>query len=229
MLQKFGRKCLEGIILGVLIRGSSGENIEVVLLEESKILTGLGELTLLHTLTDIPVDEGTLGVHEVELGDKSLGEDARDGNVVSDHDDVTGRVGHVIIGSELGRLVVEADLETGWAPVYEGDLVVGLDPLGDLVGLLGSDISSVVEGDGHVFVLGDIEVLVFDKEGGRVEGVVGDVLNSDSLEVFEVLSGAEDRGDGGGHEVKSRERNQVGLEFVQVNVQLTIESKGGGL
>ena len=32
------------------------------------------------------------------------------------------------------------DLETGGAPVDKGDLVVGLDPLGDLVGLLGSDI-----------------------------------------------------------------------------------------
>ena len=57
----------------------------VVALERSKVLTGLREFTLkvnksagdrleefhmthlLHTLTDVPVDEGTLRVQEVEL------------------------------------------------------------------------------------------------------------------------------------------------------------------
>jgi len=157
--------CLEFLIgIGILISRSAAEYIEVIFLEESKILTGLGELALLHTLSDVPVDERSLGVHKVELGDKSLGEHAADGDVVGDHDHVTRGVGDVISLRELRGLVVQADLETGWAPVNEGDLVVGLDPLGDLVGFLGSDISSVVEGDGHVIVFGDIEVLVFDKE-----------------------------------------------------------------
>merc|ERR1712048_768691 len=98
---------LELLILSLLVSRSLGENIQVILLEESKILTGLGELTLLHTLTDVPVDEGSLGVHEVELGDKSLGEDSRDGNVVSDHDDVSRGVGDVIILSDARGLVVE--------------------------------------------------------------------------------------------------------------------------
>jgi hypothetical protein len=65
-------------------------NFLVVLLKRSKVLTSLSELTLddhryclanekhalkdktedtdlLHTLTDVPVDEGTLGVHEIEF------------------------------------------------------------------------------------------------------------------------------------------------------------------
>ena len=37
------------------------------LLEEGKVLTGLWEFGLFHTFTDVPVDEGTLGVHEIEL------------------------------------------------------------------------------------------------------------------------------------------------------------------
>ena len=36
-------------------------------LEGGKILTGLGELSLLHALSDVPVHESTLGVHKIEL------------------------------------------------------------------------------------------------------------------------------------------------------------------
>ena len=39
----------------------------VVLLEGSQVLSGLGELSLLHALTNVPVDEGPLGVHQVKL------------------------------------------------------------------------------------------------------------------------------------------------------------------
>lgn len=44
-----------------------GGDLLVITLEGSQVLTGLGEFTFLHTLTNVPVDEGTLGVHEVEL------------------------------------------------------------------------------------------------------------------------------------------------------------------
>ena len=39
-----------------------GADLFVVLLQGGQILTGLGELTFLHALTDVPVHEGTLGV-----------------------------------------------------------------------------------------------------------------------------------------------------------------------
>ena len=39
----------------------------VVLLQGGHVLPGLGELSLLHALPDVPVDEGSLGVHQVEL------------------------------------------------------------------------------------------------------------------------------------------------------------------
>merc|ERR1712098_826932 len=112
-------RCLEFLILSLLVARSLGQDIQVIFLEESKILTGLGEFTLFHTLSDVPVDEGSLGVHEVELGDQALGEDAGDGDVVGDHDNVTRGIGEVISFNELGRLVVQANLETGGAPVDE--------------------------------------------------------------------------------------------------------------
>merc|ERR1712177_175148 len=96
LLKTLDAWCLELLVLSLLVAGALGEDIQVVLLEEAQVLAGLGELTLLHTLTDVPVDEGALGVHEVELGDQALGEDAADGDVVRDHDDVPRRVGDVV-------------------------------------------------------------------------------------------------------------------------------------
>ncbi len=38
----------------------------------------------------------------------------------------------------------------------------------------------------------------------------------------------EKRGEGGEREMDTRERNEIGLEFVEIDVQRTIEPKGGG-
>lgn len=64
---------LTSLVLNLLLAILDGIacNLLVISLKSSKILTGLGELALLHTLTDVPVDEGTLGVHEIELVRKS--------------------------------------------------------------------------------------------------------------------------------------------------------------
>merc|ERR1712137_1314337 len=78
---------LELITIALLLTLTlSGLNADllVVLLEGSQILTGLRELTLLHTLTDVPVDEGTLGVHKIELV-VDPGEDLGNGGGVGDH------------------------------------------------------------------------------------------------------------------------------------------------
>lgn len=42
-------------------------NFLVIFLKGSQILAGLGELALFHTLANIPVDEGTLCVHQVKF------------------------------------------------------------------------------------------------------------------------------------------------------------------
>merc|ERR1719326_117967 len=172
---------LEGILLGLLIRGSVGEDIQVVLLEESKILTGLGELTFFHTLTDVPVDEGALGVHEVELSNQTLLEDAADGDVVSDHADVTWGVGHIVGLDGLWGLVVKTNLESGGAPLNEKDLVLALHELGGLVGVARANVTTVVQGDGHVLVLLNVEVSVLHQEGRRLEDGVGDGVGVDLL------------------------------------------------
>merc|ERR1719345_137464 len=54
------------VLLALNVRGL-GADLLVVLLQGRKVLAGLAELALLHTLTDVPVHEGALRVHEVEL------------------------------------------------------------------------------------------------------------------------------------------------------------------
>merc|ERR1712146_799049 len=46
---------------------SLNANLLVVLLQSSKIFTRLGKFPFLHSFANIPVDERTLGVHEIEL------------------------------------------------------------------------------------------------------------------------------------------------------------------
>ena len=109
----------------------------VVLLEGSQILTGLGELSLLHTLSDVPVNEGSLGVHQVELVVKT-GPGLGDGGGVAQHAHGTLHLGEIATWHNSWWLVVDADLESGGTPVDELDGPLGLDG-----------------GDGGVDVLGD--------------------------------------------------------------------------
>merc|ERR1719188_2205816 len=64
MFYLYGRMRLKLITITL---SSLDTNLFVILFESSKIFTSFGELTLFHTLTDVVVDEGTLGVQQVKL------------------------------------------------------------------------------------------------------------------------------------------------------------------
>merc|ERR1719262_1662340 len=105
--------------------GGLGADLLVVLLEGGKILTGLGELTFLHTLTDVPVDERTLGVHKIELvvdAGQSLGHSSGVGN----HGTGAHDLGEIATRHDRGWPVVDATLETSRTPVDELDGALGL-------------------------------------------------------------------------------------------------------
>ena len=72
------------LVFRLLDVGRVNANLLVVLLQGSQVLTGLGEFTFLHTLTDVPMDEGTLGVKEIELVVKTA-PGTRDGSGVGQH------------------------------------------------------------------------------------------------------------------------------------------------
>jgi len=203
-----------------LTLGGLNADLLVILLEGSEILTGLGELSLLHALTDVPMDEGSLGVHKIELV-IDPGEHLSDGGGVGDHADSPHDLGEVTSGNDGGRLIVDTALETSGAPVDELDGPLGLDGSNGGVDVLGDNVTSVHHAAGHVFTMSGV---AFGHHGGGFESGVGDFSNRE-LFMVSFLS-RDDWGVRGKHEMDSGVWDQVGLEFSDINVQSTIESKG---
>ena len=141
------------LILGLFLNISGVDaNLLVVLLKGSEILTSLRELTLLHTLADIPVYEGTLRVEEIELVVETA-PGGRDGSGVGQHAHATGNLGQVTTGDVGGSLIADAELETGRAPVDELDGALGFDDADSSVDVLGDDVATVEQSTSHCWEL----------------------------------------------------------------------------
>merc|ERR1712154_659154 len=67
---------LELFVSADLIRSLLSHDIQVILLQEAKVLPGFRELALLHTLSDVPVHERALPVHHIVLLVDALSEHA---------------------------------------------------------------------------------------------------------------------------------------------------------
>ena len=191
----------------------------VVLLQGSQVLTSLGELSLFHTLTDVVVNESSLGVHQVELVVQS-GPGLGDGGGVAQHAHSSLHLSQVTSGHNGGWLVVDTDLETGWAPVDELDGPLGLDCGDGGVDILGHNVSSVQQAAGHVLAVSGV---TFHHLVGGLEASVGD-LSHGQLLVVGLLS-RDDWGIGGQREVDTGVGHQVGLELSEIHVQGTIKSQ----
>merc|ERR1712098_717235 len=87
----------------------------VVLLQGSHVLPGLRELSLLHALPDIPVDEGSLGAHQVELVVQS-GPGLSNGCGVGEHANCPLHLGQVPSWHHGWWLVVDPHLEASGTP-----------------------------------------------------------------------------------------------------------------
>ena len=207
------------VLLLALALGGLGADLLVVLLEGREILARLGELALLHALADVPVDEGALGVHEVELV-----VDARErlGNRrgVGDHADRAHDAREVAAGHDGRRLVVDAALEAGRAPVDELDRALGLDGRDRGVDVLRHDVATVHEAARHVLAVARVAL---GHHAGRLEHRVGDLGDRELLVVR--LLGRDDRRVRREHEVDARVRHEVGLEFGDVDVERAVEAE----
>ncbi|OQR92756.1 hypothetical protein ACHHYP_03229 [Achlya hypogyna] len=113
-----------------------GRHLFVVLLEGSKVLAGLRELAFFHALADVPVHEGTLGVHQVELVIDAR-EDFSDSARVGDHGNSALHAGEVTARDNL-----DAALETRGAPVNELNRALRLNGRHCSVDVLGDDITA---------------------------------------------------------------------------------------
>jgi len=194
----------------------------VVLFESSKILTSFGELTFLHTFTDVPVNECALGVHKIELV-VDAGENFSDSSGVGNHADCAHDTSEVATWDNGRRLVVDSALETGRAPVHELDGTLGLDGSNSGVDILRNNIPAEHKAACHVL---SVTRVALGHHGRRFEGGVGDLGNG-QLFVVCLLSG-DDRGVRRKHKVNTRVWHQVGLELSDVDVERTVETEGSG-
>jgi hypothetical protein len=210
---------IESVNVSSIARVST--DLFVILLQSGKILTGFGELTLFHTLTDVPVNEGTLGVHEIELV-VNTGESLGDGSGVGNHTDSPLDLSQVTSRDTHRRLVVDSTLETSRAPVDELNGALGLDGGNGGVDVLGDDISTVHETASHVLSVAGVAL---SHHVGGLKDRAGDL--SDRQRLVESLLSRDDRGVRSKHKVDTGVGYQVGLELGDIHVQSTIETEGG--
>jgi len=139
------------LVLGLFLSISRVDaDFLIVFLESGKILAGLRELALLHTLTNIPVHEGTLRVEEIEFVVETTS-GGRDGSGVGQHVHATGNLGQVTTRDIGGGLIADTELETGGTPgpVNKLDGALGLDYADGSVDVLGDDITTVEQSASH--------------------------------------------------------------------------------
>jgi hypothetical protein len=218
-------RSIRRLVLGLstlLIAKAIGRNLLVIALESSEILTSLGELALLHTLTDVPVDESTLGVHEIELVRQS-GPGLTNGSGVGQHAHGAVDGCEVAVGDVLGWLVADTNLEAGRAPVDELDGALRLEVGNGGVGVLGHDVTTVQQAGSHVL---SVARVALDHLVVGLEASVGDL--HDRVGLVGSLGGGDDGSVSDEREVDTGVGDQVGLELVQVDVEGTVESEGGG-
>jgi len=101
------------------------------------------------------MDEGSLGVHKIELVIES-GEDFSDGGGVGDHADGSHDFSEITTWDNCGWLIVNTAFEASWAPIDELDGSLGLDGGDGSVDILGDDITSVHKAASHIFSVSGI-------------------------------------------------------------------------
>merc|ERR1719245_1665899 len=139
-------------LLLTLALGGLNADLLVVLLEGGEVFAGFGKLTLLHALADVPVDEGPLRVHEVELVVDPR-EDLCDGGGVADHAARAHDLRQVSARDHGRRLVIDAALEARGAPVHELDRALRLDGGNRCIDVLGDDVSAIHHTAGHILAV----------------------------------------------------------------------------
>jgi len=136
------------LVFSLLNVSGVNANFFVIFLQSRQILPGLREFTLLHTLTDVPVDKGTLGVKEVELVVKAT-PGRRDGSCVGQHAHAARDLGKITARDVSRRLIADTKLETCRAPVDELNGTLSLDDGDGGIDILGDNIAAVQKSTGH--------------------------------------------------------------------------------
>jgi len=193
--------------------GGIQSNLFVILLQGSEIFSGFREFSFFHSFSDIPVDESSLGVHEIELVINSR-EDFSDGSGVGKHEKGSVNLGKISSGNSSGGLVVDSTLESSGTPINKLDGSLSFHGSHGRCNILRNDISSEHEAAGHVLSSSRITL---GHHVGWLKDRAGEIGNC-QLFVMSLLLG-DDGSVRAKHEMDSGVGDQVGLEFVDVNVQ----------
>merc|ERR1719391_1678623 len=196
-------------------------NLLVVLFQSCHVFPSLRKLTLLHTLANIPVDKGTLSIHQIKLMVQPC-PSLSNGSGVGEHADCPLHLGQVSPRDHGGRLVVDANLEACGTPVHKLDTPLALDGGDCSVDVLGHNVATVEHAAGHVLAVPGI---AFHHGIGRLEARIGDLCYAQRLMIGFLCR--DDRSVGHQREVNPRIWDQIGLKFIQVHVQSSIKAEGG--
>merc|ERR1711862_365956 len=147
--------CLELIAITLfftLTLGSFDADFLVVLFQGGKIFACFRELTLLHSLANIPVHERTLGIHKIELVIDAR-EHLGNGCGVADHAHCAHNFGKITTRDHGWWLVIDAAFKPGWAPIDKLNGTLGLDGCHCSIHILGHHITTVHHAASHVLAM----------------------------------------------------------------------------
>merc|ERR1712038_118936 len=194
-------------------------NLFVILLKSCKILTCLGEFTLFHTFTNIPVNECTLRIHKIELV-IDTGKSLSDCSVISNHTASTFCLCDITVWYFTWWLGVDTGLESSRTPVNELNGTLILDGSHGGLHIRWSYITTVHQTTRHELSVGRITL-------GKKRGWFGHYRGSEFCNRGGFMVCLCTR-----HEwcvcrnqhVQTWVWNQNGWEVVDINIQGTIES-----
>merc|ERR1712131_89940 len=167
-----------------LISNAVSAHFFVILLQSCHVFSGLRELSLLHAFSHIPVDKGSLGVHQVKLVVQP-GPGLSNGGGVAQHTHSPLDLGQVSSRNHSGGLVVDAHLEASGTPVHKLNGALGLDGGDGRVDIFWHNVTTVQKTAGHILAMTGI---TFYHLIGWHETSIGDVRNRQLLMVG-LLSG----------------------------------------
>ena len=131
-------------------------------------------------------------------------------------------LGEIAIRNLHRGLVADSKLETSGAPVDKLDSALGPESGDSVVSIVRNNVTTVEQASGHVFAVARVTL---DHLGLRLEAVHGHLHNA--VGFMTGLGSGNNGRISDKREVNSGVGHQVGLEFVQVDIERSIESKRG--
>jgi hypothetical protein len=107
-----------GYYISLVKNWDQNYHLFVIFLEGGQIFTSLGELSLLHTFTNIPVNESAFGVHEIKFVIQTSPGLGNSGSI-GQHANSTRNLGQITTRNDSWGLVIDTDLKENYVKITE--------------------------------------------------------------------------------------------------------------